>query len=116
MKRAFAIAALAVGLFVFSGNSDAATAADYLHSGHHAYSGGTHHGGYVRAPVQTHRNYGDLFNQGGYGHGQTHQPSYQPRYQQQYAPTYRSQSYGQHGGLHVDIGGFHAIGVGRQHH
>ncbi|GAA4469653.1 hypothetical protein [Novipirellula rosea] len=119
MNRIFAIATLAAGLFAFAGNTDA-TAIDYFHGGHHAYSGGHHggghNGGYAHAPVQTYGNYGYSSNYSGYGYGQTHQPSYQPRYQQRYAPTYRSQSYGQHGGLHVDIGGFHAIGVGRQHH
>ncbi|WDQ17077.1 hypothetical protein [Rhodopirellula sp. P2] len=114
MNRAFAIAALAVGLFVFTGNTDA-TANDYFHGGHHGYHGshhgGGHHGGYAHAPVQTYGNYGYSSNYGGYGYGQT----YQPRYQQRYAPTYRSQPYRQRGGLHLDIGRFHVLGVGGHH-
>ncbi|EMI44935.1 hypothetical protein K227x_35370 [Rubripirellula lacrimiformis] len=121
MNRAFAIAALAAGLFAFAGNTGA-TASDYFHGGHgghHAYSGGHHggghHGGYAQAPVQTYGNYGYSSNYGGYGYGQTYQPSYQPQYQQQYSPTYRSQPYRQRGGLHLDIGRFHVLGAGGHH-
>lgn len=118
MNRAFAIAALVAGLFAFAGNPDA-TAGDYFHGGHHTYSGGhhgvNHHGGYARAPVQAHRNYGYSSNYGGNGYSQRYQPSYQPRYQQQYAPAYRSQPYRQRGGLHLDIGRFHVLGVGGHH-
>ena len=61
MKRAFAIAALAAGLFAFAGTTGA-TAGDYFHGGHHAYSGGhhggNHHGSYAHSPVQTYGNYG----------------------------------------------------------
>ncbi len=138
MNRAFAIAALAAGLFAFAGSTNA-TASDYFHGGQHGYSGGhhggNHHAGYGHAPVQTHGNSGYSSNYGGYGYGQTYQPSYQrsyqpsyqrsyqrsyqssyqPRYQQQYAPTYQSQPYRQRGGLHIDIGRFHVLGAGGHH-
>ena len=118
MNRAFAIAALAAGLFAFAGNSNA-TAGDYHHGGHHGYGGGHHggyhHGGYGNSPVQTYPNYGYQSNYGGYGYGQPYQPSYQPQYPRQYAPAYRAPSSRQHGGLHVDIGRFHILGVGGHH-
>ena len=116
MNRTLAIAAMATGLFVFAGTSDA-NAGDYFHGGHHGYSGGHHgayHGGYARAPIQPYGNYGYSSNYGGYGRG--YGQTYQPRYQPQYAPSHTSRSYRQHGGLHLDIGRFHILGIGGHHH
>lgn len=116
MKRSLTIAALAAGLFVIAGNTDA-IAGGYQHGGHHAYSGGHHggyqHGGYTHAPVQTYGNHGYSSNYGGYGGG--YGQAYQPRYQRQYAPAYRPQSYSRQGGLHIDIGRFHVLGAGGHH-
>ena len=115
MKRIVAIVALTAGLFAFAGTTKT-TAADYFHGGHHGYGGGHHgsyhRGGFSHAPVQTYPSYGYQSNYGGYGYGQT----YQPQYQQQYAPAYRAPSSRQHGGLHIDIGRFHVLGVGGHHH
>ncbi|MCO8123342.1 hypothetical protein NHH03_16450 [Stieleria sp. TO1_6] len=114
MKRFLAIA-LTSGLFSATGTATT-TAADYFHGGHHGFGGSHHgsyhHGGFSHAPIQTYPNYGYRSKNSGYGYGQT----YQPQYQQQYTPAYRAPSSRQHGGLHIDIGRFHVLGVGGHHH
>ncbi|QDT04985.1 hypothetical protein K227x_33830 [Rubripirellula lacrimiformis] len=123
MKRAFAIAAIAVGLFAITQDSEA-TAADYFHGGHGGHHG--HHGsyqagyqsgyrgGYSPAPVQAYHGrpgYSANYGSQQYGYGQ----SYRPRVQSRYAPSYSTPQHRQHGGLHLDIGRFHILGVGGHH-
>ncbi|QDV85704.1 hypothetical protein [Planctomycetes bacterium TBK1r] len=71
-----------------------------------AYRGG-YSSGYSRGPIQSHApNYG--YGGGSYGVA--------PGYRSGYAPSnYTPRNHGARGGIHLDIGRFHVLGVGGRH-
>lgn len=130
MKRilSLAIAAAAIGLFAFASNASASdqfhgrhysgygghglTGHQYATSGYSAYGQGGYssayrgncsaYGGYRRGPVQSYApNYG--YGGGSYGVA--------PGYRSGYAPSNNSTR----GGIHLDIGRFHVLGLGGHH-
>ena len=117
MTRLLTLAALVVGLSLTASTSEAGDwhhGGHGVHHGHHGGHGYAHgHSGYGRSAYSNY-GYGGFYGGQSYGYGNGF--SYQPRFQQRYAPSYRSYNRHQHGGLHVDIGRFHVLGIGGHHH
>ncbi len=116
MTRLLTFVALVVGFSLIASTSEAGGwhhGGHGVHHGHHGGHGYAHgHSGYGRSAYSNY-GYGGYYGGQSYGYGNGY--GYQPRFQQRYAPRHRSYSGHQHGGLHVDIGRFHVIGVGGHH-
>lgn len=127
MKRilTFATAVLAIGFCGFTQN---ASAGDHYYGGHHRGHGyNTHHSAGNGYSPYGRRNYGS--NYGGYGRGpvQSYAPQYgyghggggygvTPSYGRTYSPSYSSPNHSApRGGIHLDIGRFHVLGLGGHH-
>ena len=119
MTRLLTLAALVAGIGLIASTS---AAGDWHHGGqgvHHGHHGhhGVHRyahgvGGYAVSPNSSY-GHGGYYQGQSYGYGNSY--GYQPRFWQGYTPRYRS-SYSRHrGGLHIDIGRFHVIGIGGHH-
>ncbi len=124
MKKILTLAALIAGLCLATPTAEA----DDWHHGHHVVhhgSHGVHHGhhgsiGYVyrggyAVPPYSRSSFGGYLQSQSYGYGYGNAFGYQPRIQQNFAPNYRSYSGHQRGGLHIDIGRFHVLGICGRH-
>ena len=116
MTRLLTLAALVAGFSLIASTSEAG---DWhhghhgVHHGHHGGHGYAHGGGYAGSPYSSY-GYGGFYGGQSYEYGNGY--GYQSRFRQGFAPRYRSYNRHQHGGLHVDIGRFHVLGIGGHHH
>ena len=116
MKRFLALAALVASISLAASTSEAGDwhhGSHGVHHGHHGGHGFAHGGGYAVSPYSNY-GYGAFYGGQSYGYGNGY--GYQPQFRSGYAPRYQSYGRQQHGGLHIDVGPFHVLGIGGHHH